>query len=94
MDLFLEQPLNGFLTWRRKNIKQRVLEAIETIKFIPPQASSFLKATVENRWEWCLSRQRAWGTPIPALLCTGCDYAYLNTSLIEKVAAGNRKGWH
>lgn len=81
-----------FFNLETQGIKTRVLEAIETIEFIPPQASSFLKATVESRWEWCLSRQRAWGTPIPALLCTGCDYAYLDTDLIEKVAVGIEKG--
>ena len=44
-------------------------------------------ATVEGRLEWCLSRQRVWGVPIPALICVDCDYAYYLPELIEKVAA-------
>ena len=47
-----------------------------------------MRSTVQNRWEWCLSRQRAWGSPIPALLCEQCDQAFLNEQLIEKVAQG------
>ena len=77
-----------FFNLERKNIKQRVLDAIETINFVPPQGRNFLKATVQNRWEWCLSRQRAWGTPIPALLCKSCDYTFLDDALINKVVQG------
>ena len=77
-----------FFNLERKNIKQRVLDAIDGLTFIPALGKNFLKATVQNRWEWVLSRQRTWGTPIPALLCEKCDYTYLNEDLIKKVAAG------
>jgi isoleucyl-tRNA synthetase len=88
-----------FFDLERKNIKQQVLEAIDSkIDFIPPQGRRFLRATVENRWEWCLSRQRSWGTPIPALICSSCDKAFLDQSVIAKVAEGiEREGieyWH
>ncbi len=88
-----------FFDLERKNIKQQVLDAIDNlIAFIPPQGRRFLRATVENRWEWCLSRQRMWGTPIPALICTSCDKAYLDQELIFKVAKGIEKEgieyWH
>jgi isoleucyl-tRNA synthetase len=77
-----------FFDLEKEGIKERVLSAIEKVNFIPEQGRSFLRATVENRWEWCLSRQRIWGTPIPAILCTKCEYAYLSADLIEKVAQG------
>lgn len=69
------------------NIKQRAIAAIEKIKFIPDQGRNFLRATIENRLEWCISRQRIWGVPIPAIICQDCDTAYIDSNLINKVAA-------
>ncbi len=80
-----------FFDLDKHNIKQKALESINSINFIPARGKNFLKATVENRWEWCLSRQRVWGTPIPALLCTGCDYTYITQELINLVAQGIEK---
>lgn len=77
-----------FFNLEQDAVKERALHAVEAMAFLPPQGKNFLRATIENRWEWCLSRQRVWGVPIPALICTKCDAALISPELAERVAAG------
>lgn len=77
-----------FFDLSHESVKEKAIAAVDTIAFIPEQGRASLKATLQQRWEWCLSRQRSWGSPIPALLCATCDASYTSVDLVNKVADG------
>ena len=75
-----------FINLEHKQLRDRALVATGTIATVPEKSINRLRATLENRLEWCLSRQRTWGVGIPALLCLECDAAYTSQELANKVA--------
>jgi isoleucyl-tRNA synthetase len=75
-----------FCNLNNRDTKAKTLDMLDTITFIPAQGKNFLRATIENRWEWCLSRQRSWGVPIPALIAHDSKTAFVDPSFMRRVA--------
>ncbi|MFZ5954532.1 MAG: isoleucine--tRNA ligase [Candidatus Dependentiae bacterium] len=75
-----------FCDLERNGLKEKALKEIEQIVTLPEKSGNRLHAAIEGRLEWCLSRQRIWGVPIPALLCTTCDHTYITKEFVDKVA--------
>ena len=66
--------------------RDKALEAIHGVKWIPASGENRLGNMVESRTDWCISRQRAWGVPIPIFYCEDCGEVICDDRTIENVA--------
>lgn len=78
--------LQWFMDVDYKDHRQKALDAISKVKWTPPESYERIKAAIELRPDWCLSRQRFWGVGIPAFYCEDCGEVLLDAAIVRKTA--------
>lgn len=66
--------------------RQETLDEIKKVKWIPASGENRISNMVEGRSDWCISRQRAWGVPIPVFYCQDCHDVVVTDETINHVA--------
>lgn len=74
-----------FLGVDRHNLRQELLKNIDKVRWIPAIGRNRVASMVELRPDWCLSRQRYWGVPLPVFYCQDCQTELLDVQAIEAV---------
>jgi len=74
-----------FMNVDKFELRKKLLEAIRKVKWIPEAGQNRISGMVELRPDWCLSRQRVWGIPVPVFYCSSCEEAILDPALIRQI---------
>jgi isoleucyl-tRNA synthetase len=74
-----------FVRMETQDLRKRALAAIAETKWVPEWGARRIGGMVESRPDWCISRQRHWGIPIPAVSCNACGKDWTSVELVRNV---------
>ena len=75
-----------FVRMDHEGFRERVLEAVAEARWVPAWGEQRMNLMVSERPDWCISRQKAWGVPIPAFYCEQCGELLLTRESVLHVA--------
>ncbi|MGD2126275.1 MAG: isoleucine--tRNA ligase, partial [Desulfobacteraceae bacterium] len=74
-----------FISMEKTGLRKNALRAIKEVAWIPSWGQDRIYGLIENRPDWCISRQRAWGVPITVFYCLGCRKMVISEKIIDHV---------
>ncbi len=74
-----------FISMDKTGLRQKSLTEIDRVQWIPKWGRERIYGMIENRPDWCVSRQRAWGVPITVFYCEDCGELLVNERTVDHV---------
>ena len=74
-----------FISMEKNDLRKKALAAIDSVTWIPAWGRDRIYGMVENRPDWCISRQRLWGVPITMFYCKECDAELMTREILDHV---------
>ncbi|MGD8958846.1 MAG: isoleucine--tRNA ligase [Desulfobacteraceae bacterium] len=76
-----------FISMEKTGLRQKALTEIDRVQWVPRWGRERIYGMIENRPDWCVSRQRAWGVPITAFQCADCGEIMATPEVFDHVTA-------
>jgi len=80
-----------FISMDKRDLRKNALDGIGRTQWIPQWGRDRIYSMIENRPDWCVSRQRSWGVPITLFTCNACGDFINSSDLFERIAGGVEK---
>jgi len=74
-----------FISMEKTALRQRSLEEIDRVQWVPHWGRDRIYGMIENRPDWCVSRQRSWGVPIAVFVCEKCEELHMTPEIMDHI---------
>jgi len=75
-----------FISMEKNDLREKAMKEIKKVRWIPPWGEERIANMVKVRPDWCISRQRSWGVPIPAFYCHDCGHILADEKITLRIA--------
>ncbi len=75
-----------FISMEKKDLRKKALKAIDNTNFYPERGRDRIRSMIETRPDWCVSRQRIWGVPLPLFISKKTKEPLKDPEIIENIA--------